>query len=68
MTRAATSHVGATHSGIGLGTVPIDLTVADQIRGMAGVAAVDPQVEVQFDAIANAGFGTPSPRWPEGTR
>jgi hypothetical protein len=68
MTRAATSRVGATHGGIGLGTVPIDLTVADQIRGMAGVAEVDPQVEVQFDAIANAGFGTPSPRWPEGTR
>jgi hypothetical protein len=40
MARAAASHVGATHSGIGLGTVPIDLTVADQIRGMAGSLAV----------------------------
>jgi putative ABC transport system permease protein len=50
----------ASNSGIGLGTVPIDLTVADQIRGMDGVAAVDPQVEVQFDAIANASFGTPN--------
>jgi hypothetical protein len=29
MKRAATSHVGATHSGIGLGTVPIDLTMRD---------------------------------------
>jgi putative ABC transport system permease protein len=50
----------ASNSGIGLGTVPIDLAVVDQIRAMDGVAAVDPQVEVQFDAIPSAAFGAPS--------
>jgi putative ABC transport system permease protein len=50
----------ASNSGIGLGTVPIDLAVADQIRAIDGVAAVDPQVEVQFDTIGSAGFGTPN--------
>ena len=50
----------ASNGGIGLGTVPINLAVADQIRGLDGVAAVDPQVEVQLDGNANASFGTPN--------
>ena len=50
----------ASNSGIGLGSVPMDLAVADQLHAMNRIAAVDPQVEVQFDAIANAAFGTPN--------
>lgn len=50
----------ASNSGIGLGTVPMDLAVANQIRGMAGVAAADPQVEIPLDGNANAAFGTPN--------
>ena len=50
----------ASSGGIGLGTVPMDLAVADHIRGIGGVAAVDPQVEIQLDEIADAAFGTPN--------
>jgi ABC-type antimicrobial peptide transport system permease subunit len=40
MTRAAALNVGATHSGIGLGTVPVDLTVADQFFELTPPTAV----------------------------
>jgi putative ABC transport system permease protein len=49
----------ASTNGIGVGVVPIDLTVADQIRGLAGVAAVDPQVQVPFADAEFAAFGMP---------
>jgi putative ABC transport system permease protein len=49
----------ASASGIGLGLVPIDVAVADQIRGRAGVAAVDPQVQLPFDDSQSAAFGLP---------
>ena len=39
----------ASTGGVGVGVVPIDLAVADEIRGMPGVAAVDPQVQVPFE-------------------
>ena len=45
--------------GIGSGVVPIDLTVADQIRDMDGVAAVEPRVLLMLDADAGAGIGMP---------
>ncbi len=50
----------ASTGGIGVGVVPIDLAVADEIRAMPGVAAVDPQVQVPFDAVEFSGFGMPS--------
>lgn len=50
----------ASNGGIGLGTVPINVAVADQIGGMAGVAAVQPEVEVPLNGNANAAFGTPN--------
>lgn len=49
----------ASTGGIGVGVVPIDLAVAEQIRQMPGVAAVDPQVQVPFEAVEFSGFGMP---------
>ena len=49
----------ASSGGIGIGVVPIDLAVADQISGHAGVVAVDPQVQVPFDGVDFAAFGFP---------
>ena len=49
----------ASSGGIGVGTVPIDLAVADEIRGLDGVAAVDPQVQVPFEDVEFAAFGMP---------
>ena len=49
----------ASTGGIGVGTVPIDLSVAEEIRAMPGVAAVDPQVQVPFGETEFAGFGMP---------
>ena len=46
-------------SGIGVGLVPVDLSVADRIRGMTGVAAVDPQVQIPYDEAGSAGFSMP---------
>jgi putative ABC transport system permease protein len=46
-------------SGIGVGLVPVDLSVADRIRGMAGVAAVDPQVQIPYDQAGSSGFSMP---------
>jgi putative ABC transport system permease protein len=61
----ATFYVGkiivsdASGGGIGIGVVPIDLAVADDIRSMPGVAAVDPQVQVPFGETEFAAFGMP---------
>jgi putative ABC transport system permease protein len=46
-------------SGIGIGLVPIDLVLADRIRAMAGVAAVDPQVQIPFEGVGFGGFSMP---------
>ena len=46
-------------SGIGVGLVPVDLSVADRIASMAGVAAVDPQVQIPVDEAGSAGFSMP---------
>ena len=49
----------ASSGGIGVGVVPIDLAVADEIRSMPGVAAVDPQVQVPFEEVEFSAFGMP---------
>jgi putative ABC transport system permease protein len=49
----------ASASGIGLGVVPLDLAVADEIRAMPGVAAVDAEVQVPYDDAGGAAFGMP---------
>jgi putative ABC transport system permease protein len=49
----------ASAGGIGVGVVPIDLAVVDEIRSMPGVAAVDPQVQVSFEEVELSGFGMP---------
>jgi putative ABC transport system permease protein len=49
----------ASTGGIGVGVVPIDLSVADEISAMPGVAAVDPQVQVPFEEVEFSGFGMP---------
>jgi putative ABC transport system permease protein len=49
----------ASTGGIGLGVVPLDLSVAEQIREMPGVAAVDPQIQVPFEEATSSGFGMP---------
>jgi putative ABC transport system permease protein len=46
-------------SGIGIGLVPVDLAVADRIRAMPGVAAVDPQVQIPLDEAGSSGFSMP---------
>ena len=46
-------------SGIGVGLVPVDLSVADGIRSIAGVAAVDPQVQIPYDQAGSSGFSMP---------
>ena len=61
----ATYYVGkvivsdASTGGIGLGVVPLDMSIAEQIRAMAGVAAVDPQIQVSFEDATASGFGMP---------
>jgi putative ABC transport system permease protein len=49
----------ASTDGIGVGVVPIELAVADDLKAMPGVAAVDPQVQVPFEAVEFSGFGMP---------
>jgi putative ABC transport system permease protein len=49
----------ASAGGIGVGLVPIDLAVAEDIRAMPDVAAVDPQVQLSFEAAPSSGFGMP---------
>jgi putative ABC transport system permease protein len=46
-------------NGIGIGLVPIDLALADRIRAMTGVAAVDPQVQIPYEQAGAGGFGMP---------
>ena len=46
-------------SGLGIGLVPIDVSLAGQIRGLDGVGAVDPQVQMFFEDVKAAGFGIP---------
>ncbi|TAK01308.1 MAG: ABC transporter permease [Chloroflexota bacterium] len=46
-------------TGIGLGLVPIDLAIADQISALSGVAAVDPQVQVPYEDVGFGGFSMP---------
>jgi putative ABC transport system permease protein len=46
-------------SGLGIGLVPIDVALADQIRGLDGVGAVDPQVQMPFEDVKPMGFGIP---------
>ncbi|MBA2631759.1 MAG: ABC transporter permease [Chloroflexi bacterium] len=45
--------------GIGMEGVPIDLSVADEIRDLGGVAAVDAQVHLVLDEDAGPGMGMP---------
>src|SRR4029079_4510811 len=49
----------ASTGGIGVGVVPMDLSVADEIRAMPGVAAVSPQIQVPFEEVEFSGFGMP---------
>src|SRR3954462_66284 len=49
----------ASTGGIGGGVVPMDLGVADEIRSMPGVAAVDPQIQVPFGEVEFSSFGMP---------
>ena len=46
-------------SGLGIGLVPIDISLAGQIRGLDGAGAVDPQVQMPFEDVKSAGFGIP---------
>jgi putative ABC transport system permease protein len=39
--------------------VPIDLALADRIRAMTGVAAVDPQVQIPYEDVGFSGFSMP---------
>jgi putative ABC transport system permease protein len=49
----------ASTGGIGVGVVPMDLSVADEIRAMPGVAAVSPQIQVPYEDVEFSGFGMP---------
>jgi putative ABC transport system permease protein len=49
----------ASTGGIGVGVVPMDLSVADEIRAMPGVAAVFPQIQVPYEDVEFSGFGMP---------
>jgi putative ABC transport system permease protein len=49
----------ASTGGIGVGVVPMDLSVADDIRSMPGVAAVAPQIQVPYEQVEFSGFGMP---------
>jgi putative ABC transport system permease protein len=48
----------ASAGGIGLGVVPLDVAVADQIRAISGVAAVDAQIQLPYDDAVPS-FGMP---------
>ena len=52
----------ASNIGVGLGVAPMDIAVADQIRGLDDVAAVDPQVQMLFEETLEGGaaFGIPN--------
>jgi putative ABC transport system permease protein len=46
-------------NGLGIGLIPIDVTLVDQIRALDHVAAVDPQVQMPFEDVKPTGFGIP---------
>ena len=46
-------------SGLGIGLVPIDVRLADQIGALGGVGAVQPRVEMPFEDVKGTGFGIP---------
>ncbi len=46
-------------NGLGIGLIPIDVTLVDQIRALDDVAAVDPQVQMPFEDVKPTGFGIP---------
>jgi putative ABC transport system permease protein len=46
-------------SGLGIGIVPIDLGLTDQIRALDGVGAVVPRVELPFEDEGLGGFSMP---------
>jgi putative ABC transport system permease protein len=46
-------------NGLGIGLIPVDIALGDQIRAMEGVAAVDPQVQMPFANEGITGFGIP---------
>ena len=51
----------ASNIGVGLGTAPMSLDTADEIRGIEAVAAVDPQIQMLFDEqLGGASFGVPN--------
>jgi putative ABC transport system permease protein len=45
--------------GVAFGTSPMRLTDADTIAGVEGVAAVDPRVEIMWEADPDVGFSVP---------
>ena len=47
----------ATNFAVGAGITPMNIEVADQIRGLDGVAAVDPQIQMIYDPEGGGGFG-----------
>ena len=51
----------ASNIGVGLGIAPMDIAVADEIRNLDDVAAVDPQIQMLFDQelSGSAAFGLP---------
>jgi len=49
----------ATNFAIGAGIAPMNISAANQIRDLEGVAAVDAQIQMQYDPDAAQGFGPP---------
>jgi putative ABC transport system permease protein len=49
----------ATNFAIGAGIAPMNISAANQIRDLEGVAAVDAQIQMQYDPDASQGFGPP---------
>jgi len=49
----------ATNFAIGAGIAPMNISAANQIRDLDDVAAVDAQIQMQYDPDASPGFGPP---------
>jgi putative ABC transport system permease protein len=49
----------ATNFAIGAGIAPMNISAANQIRDLDDVAAVDAQIQMQYDPEASQGFGPP---------
>jgi putative ABC transport system permease protein len=49
----------ATNFAIGAGIAPMNISAANQIRDLADVAAVDAQIQMQYNLEASQGFGPP---------